>query len=104
MEMDMEDEMGRTLVQVISEKYNPDNFPYCRGPGAGVVIRTSPQGSPVKGSIFHIHLFVHELTNLKLHTISIIYMILLNYQSIAKIIVSPRLCQKSSENDEFMQG
>lgn len=52
MEMDMEDEMGRTLVQVISEKYNPDNFPYCRGPGAGVVIRTSPQGSPVKGEIF----------------------------------------------------
>lgn len=45
----MEDEIGRTLVQVISEKYNPDNFPYCRGPGAGVVIRTSPQGSPVKG-------------------------------------------------------
>ncbi|KAK3509491.1 hypothetical protein QTP70_035135 [Hemibagrus guttatus] len=48
MDMDMEDEIGRTLVQVISEKYNPDNFPYCRGPGAGVVIRTSPQGSPVK--------------------------------------------------------
>lgn len=45
----MEDEMGRTLVQVISEKYNPDNFSYCRGPGAGVVICTSPQGSPVKG-------------------------------------------------------
>lgn len=51
----MEDEMGRTLVQVISEKYNPDNFPYCRGPGAGVVIRTSPQGSPVKGLIIGIY-------------------------------------------------
>ncbi|XP_007257012.3 tubulin-specific chaperone cofactor E-like protein [Astyanax mexicanus] len=46
--MDSEDECGRTLVQVISEKYSPDNFPYCRGPGVGVVIRTSPQGSPVK--------------------------------------------------------
>ncbi|XP_072527933.1 tubulin-specific chaperone cofactor E-like protein isoform X2 [Salminus brasiliensis] len=46
--MDSEDESGRTLVQVISEKYSPDNFPYCRGPGVGVVIRTSPQGSPVK--------------------------------------------------------
>lgn len=48
-EMDMGDEMGRTLVQVISKKYNPDDFPYSRGPGAGVVIRTSPQSSPVKG-------------------------------------------------------
>ncbi|XP_026854277.2 tubulin-specific chaperone cofactor E-like protein isoform X3 [Electrophorus electricus] len=46
--MDSEEDQGRTLVQVISEKYSPDNFPYCRGPGAGVVIRTSPQGSPVK--------------------------------------------------------
>ncbi|KAL7838325.1 hypothetical protein AOLI_G00267290 [Acnodon oligacanthus] len=46
--MESENEAGRTLVQVISEKYSPDNFPYCRGPGVGVVIRTSPQGSPVK--------------------------------------------------------
>ncbi|XP_066516118.1 tubulin-specific chaperone cofactor E-like protein [Hoplias malabaricus] len=46
--MESDDESGRALVQVISEKYSPDNFPYCRGPGAGVVIRTSPQGSPVK--------------------------------------------------------
>uniref|UniRef100_A0AAR2IMS2 Ubiquitin-like domain-containing protein n=2 Tax=Pygocentrus nattereri TaxID=42514 RepID=A0AAR2IMS2_PYGNA len=46
--MESEDEGGRTLVQVISEKYSPDNFPYCRGPGVGVVIRTSPHGSPVK--------------------------------------------------------
>lgn len=48
LEMELEEDIGRTLVSVISEKYNPDNFPYCRGPGAGVVIRTSPQGSPVK--------------------------------------------------------
>ncbi|XP_051552636.1 tubulin-specific chaperone cofactor E-like protein [Myxocyprinus asiaticus] len=46
--MESEEIEGRTLVQVISEKYSPDNFPYCRGPGVGVVIRSSPQGSPVK--------------------------------------------------------
>ncbi|KAG1935757.1 tubulin-specific chaperone cofactor E-like protein [Pimephales promelas] len=46
--METEETEGRTLVQVISEKYSPENFPYCRGPGAGVVIRSSPQGSPVK--------------------------------------------------------
>ncbi|XP_051525150.1 tubulin-specific chaperone cofactor E-like protein [Myxocyprinus asiaticus] len=46
--MESEEREGCTLVQVISEKYNPDNFPYCRGPGVGVVIRSSPQGSPVK--------------------------------------------------------
>ncbi|XP_050965728.1 tubulin-specific chaperone cofactor E-like protein [Labeo rohita] len=46
--MESDETEGRTLVQVISEKYNPENFPYCRGPGVGVVIRTSPQGSPVK--------------------------------------------------------
>ncbi|XP_027021392.2 tubulin-specific chaperone cofactor E-like protein [Tachysurus fulvidraco] len=51
MELDNEDEKSRTLVQVISEKYNPDDFPYCRGPGAGVVIRTSPQGSPIKDRV-----------------------------------------------------
>ncbi|XP_028838077.1 tubulin-specific chaperone cofactor E-like protein isoform X2 [Denticeps clupeoides] len=39
---------GRTLVEVISDKYSPDNFPYCRGPGKGVVILSSPQSSPVK--------------------------------------------------------
>ncbi|XP_016341824.1 tubulin-specific chaperone cofactor E-like protein isoform X3 [Sinocyclocheilus anshuiensis] len=46
--MESEETEGRTLVQVISEKYSPENFPYCRGPGVGVVIRSSPQGSPVK--------------------------------------------------------
>ncbi|XP_026108169.1 tubulin-specific chaperone cofactor E-like protein [Carassius auratus] len=46
--MESEETEGRTLVQVISEKYSPENFPYCRGPGFGVVIRSSPQGSPVK--------------------------------------------------------
>ncbi|KAI5089322.1 tubulin-specific chaperone cofactor E-like protein, partial [Silurus meridionalis] len=46
--MDMEYEMGRSLVQVIIEKYNSDNYPYCRGPGAGVVIHKSYQGSFVE--------------------------------------------------------
>ncbi|KAF5909768.1 tubulin-specific chaperone cofactor E-like protein, partial [Clarias magur] len=46
--MNMEDEMGRSLVQVICKKYNRDDYPYCRGLEAGVVIRTSPQGFPVK--------------------------------------------------------
>lgn len=46
--MESEEREGRSLVEVISEKYNTDNFPFCRGPGVGVVIRSSPQGSPVK--------------------------------------------------------
>ncbi|XP_030648429.1 tubulin-specific chaperone cofactor E-like protein [Chanos chanos] len=41
----------RTLVEVISEKYSTENFPYCRGPGVGVVVRSSPQGSPVKNRL-----------------------------------------------------
>lgn len=46
--MESDERGGRTFVQVISEKYSPDNFPCCRGSGVGVVIRSSPQGSPVK--------------------------------------------------------
>lgn len=54
-EMESDETGGRTLVQVISEKYSPDNFPYCRGSGVGVVIRSSPQGSPVKGEWYFWH-------------------------------------------------
>lgn len=46
-----EEFVGRTMVQVITEKYNLENFPYCRGPGTGVVVLTSPQSSPVKGQL-----------------------------------------------------
>ncbi|KAM9476973.1 tubulin-specific chaperone cofactor E-like protein [Clarias gariepinus] len=49
--MDMEDEMGRSFVQVICRKYNRDDSPYGRELEPGVVIRTSPQGSPVKGCL-----------------------------------------------------
>lgn len=47
----MEDIEGRTFVEVMSEKYSPDNFPYRRGPGMGVVVVpvAGPQGSPMKG-------------------------------------------------------
>ncbi|XP_006809880.2 tubulin-specific chaperone cofactor E-like protein [Neolamprologus brichardi] len=46
-----EDKDGRTFVEVISEKYSPENFPYRRGPGMGVVVVSTggPQGSPMKG-------------------------------------------------------
>uniref|UniRef100_H3DA35 Tubulin folding cofactor E-like a n=1 Tax=Tetraodon nigroviridis TaxID=99883 RepID=H3DA35_TETNG len=46
----MEDVEGRTFVEVMSEKYSPDNFPYRRGPGMGVVVVpvAGPQGSPMK--------------------------------------------------------
>lgn len=46
-----EDNDGRTFVEVISEKYSPENFPYRRGPGMGVVVVSTggPQGSPMKG-------------------------------------------------------
>ncbi|KAM4627405.1 tubulin folding cofactor E-like a [Polymixia lowei] len=45
-----EDEGGRTFMEVISEKYSPENFPYRRGPGMGVVVVPTvvPQGSPMK--------------------------------------------------------
>ncbi|XP_053362781.1 tubulin folding cofactor E-like a isoform X1 [Clarias gariepinus] len=39
---------GRTFMQVISEKYSPENFPYRRGPGMGVVVPPGHQGSPMK--------------------------------------------------------
>ncbi|XP_066566857.1 tubulin-specific chaperone cofactor E-like protein isoform X1 [Amia ocellicauda] len=39
---------GRTFMQVLSEKYSPENFPYRRGPGIGVVVPAGPQGSPMK--------------------------------------------------------
>ncbi|XP_062872938.1 tubulin folding cofactor E-like a [Trichomycterus rosablanca] len=39
---------GRTFMQVISEKYSPENFPYRRGLGMGVVIPPGHQGSPMK--------------------------------------------------------
>uniref|UniRef100_A0A8D3C831 Tectorin alpha n=1 Tax=Scophthalmus maximus TaxID=52904 RepID=A0A8D3C831_SCOMX len=45
-----DEEEARTFVQVISEKYNPDNFPY--GQGVGVVILPSPPGSPSKDRLF----------------------------------------------------
>ncbi|TNN01352.1 tubulin-specific chaperone cofactor E-like protein isoform X1 [Takifugu flavidus] len=46
----MEDMEGHTFVEVMSEKYSPDNFPYRRGPGMGVVVVpvAGPQGSPMK--------------------------------------------------------
>uniref|UniRef100_A0A667ZS92 Tubulin folding cofactor E-like a n=1 Tax=Myripristis murdjan TaxID=586833 RepID=A0A667ZS92_9TELE len=42
--------LGRTFMEVISEKYSPENFPYRRGPGMGVVVvpTTISQGSPMK--------------------------------------------------------
>ncbi|XP_029374995.1 tubulin-specific chaperone cofactor E-like protein [Echeneis naucrates] len=50
MESSSDEEEVRTFVQVISEKYNPENFPY--GQGLGVVILPSPPGSPVKDRLF----------------------------------------------------
>lgn len=48
-----EDMEGRTFVEVMSEKYSPENFPYRRGPGMGVVVvpTAGPQGSPMKGEL-----------------------------------------------------
>ena len=55
MESSSEDEEGRTFVQVVSEKYSPENFPYCRGNRMGVVLLPSPKGSPVKGQRSSLH-------------------------------------------------
>nr|XP_023661098.1 tubulin-specific chaperone cofactor E-like protein [Paramormyrops kingsleyae] len=46
--MDPPEDEGRTFMEVISEKYSPENFPYRRGPGVGVVVPMGPQGSPMK--------------------------------------------------------
>lgn len=45
MESSSDEEEVRTFIQVLSEKYSPENFPY----GQGVVVMPSPPGSPVKG-------------------------------------------------------
>lgn len=48
-----EDMEGRSFVEVMSEKYSPENFPYRRGPRMGVVVvpTAGPQGSPMKGEL-----------------------------------------------------
>lgn len=46
-----DEEEERTFVRVLSEKYNPENFPY----GQGVVVLPSPPGSPVKGNRKTLH-------------------------------------------------
>lgn len=55
---------GRSFVEVMSEKYSPENFPYRRGPGMGVVVvvpTAGPQGSPMKGE-----LRIHHSVNMHL--------------------------------------
>ncbi|XP_018423093.1 PREDICTED: tubulin-specific chaperone cofactor E-like protein isoform X2 [Nanorana parkeri] len=44
----MEPSCGRSFMQVLCEKYSPENFPYRRGPGAGVHVPAGPQVSPMK--------------------------------------------------------
>lgn len=59
----MEDIKVRTFVEVMSEKYSPDNFPYRRGPGMGVVVVpvAGPQGSPMKGGlVFLLFYLLHQ--------------------------------------------
>ncbi|XP_059206958.1 tubulin-specific chaperone cofactor E-like protein isoform X2 [Centropristis striata] len=48
MESSSDEEEVRTFVQVLSDKYNPENFPY----GQGVMVMPSPPGSPVKDRLF----------------------------------------------------
>ncbi|KAM8834963.1 alpha-tectorin [Synchiropus picturatus] len=48
MESSSDEEEVCTLIQVISEKYNQDNFPY----GQGLVVLPSPPGSPIKDRLF----------------------------------------------------
>ncbi|XP_029304496.1 tubulin-specific chaperone cofactor E-like protein isoform X2 [Cottoperca gobio] len=48
METSSDEEEMRTFVQVLSEKYNPENFPY----GQGVMVMPSLPGSPVKDRLF----------------------------------------------------
>ncbi|XP_008276586.1 tubulin-specific chaperone cofactor E-like protein [Stegastes partitus] len=48
MESSSDEEEVRTFIEVISEKYNPENFPY----SPGVMVLPSPPGSPVKDRLF----------------------------------------------------
>ncbi|XP_077962967.1 tubulin-specific chaperone cofactor E-like protein isoform X1 [Gasterosteus aculeatus] len=48
MESSSDEEEVRTFIQVLSEKYSPENFPY----GQGVVVMPSPPGSPVKDRLY----------------------------------------------------
>ncbi|XP_068457010.1 tubulin-specific chaperone cofactor E-like protein [Clinocottus analis] len=48
MDSSSDEEEVRTFIQVLSEKYSPENFPY----GQGVVVMPSPPGSPVKDRLF----------------------------------------------------
>ncbi|KAF3705846.1 Tubulin-specific chaperone cofactor E-like protein Leucine-rich repeat-containing protein 35 [Channa argus] len=50
MESSSDEEEVRTFVQVLSEKYNPENFPY--GQGIEVVAFTHLPGSPFKDRLF----------------------------------------------------
>ncbi|KPP77936.1 tubulin-specific chaperone cofactor E-like protein-like [Scleropages formosus] len=61
---------GRTFLEAISEKYSPDNFPYRRGPGPGVlvVVPSGPQGSPMKGEM--ISKIVSNIPNLEFLNLS----------------------------------
>lgn len=45
----MDQPTGRSFMQVLCEKYSPENFPYRRGPGMGIHVPATPQGSPMKG-------------------------------------------------------
>ncbi|XP_034610311.1 tubulin-specific chaperone cofactor E-like protein isoform X1 [Trachemys scripta elegans] len=47
-EGNMDQPSGRSFMQVLCEKYSPENFPYRRGPGMGVHVPATPQGSPMK--------------------------------------------------------
>ncbi|KAJ4923695.1 hypothetical protein JOQ06_013974 [Pogonophryne albipinna] len=48
METSSDEEESRTFVQVLSEKYSPENFPY----GQGVMVMPSLPGSPVKDRLY----------------------------------------------------
>ncbi|KAK2828381.1 hypothetical protein Q5P01_019415 [Channa striata] len=50
MESSSDEEEVHTFVQALSEKYNPENFPY--GQGVGVVLLPSLPGSPVKDRLY----------------------------------------------------
>lgn len=55
----MDQPSGRSFMQVLCEKYSPENFPYRRGPGMGVHVPATPQGSPMKGKKDGTYTFIH---------------------------------------------
>ena len=75
-------------MQVLCEKYSPENFPYRRGPGMGVHVPATPQGSPMKGRV----LVFLSVCGVLGGSVSRLFLLMLKEES-------PRIDQKKKHRD-----